>query len=67
MSSVTLSYLVPASWLRQVHISDAMISFQVTNLFLIADSAWRGRDPEQSASANASLPKTFTLNLNLTF
>jgi TonB-linked SusC/RagA family outer membrane protein len=67
MNTLTLSYLVPASLLKPGHISDMMLSLQATNLFLIADRAWHGRDPEQSTSANASLPKTFTFSLSINF
>jgi hypothetical protein len=67
MNSITLSYLFHDKWTEALHVSDVMVSFQVTNLFLIAQKEWHGRDPEQSTSANASLPKTFTLNLNINF
>jgi TonB-linked SusC/RagA family outer membrane protein len=67
LNSVTLSYLFHDKWVEAMHVSDVMLSLQVTNLFLIAHKEWHGRDPEQSASANASLPKTFTLNLNINF
>ncbi|MDR0844123.1 MAG: hypothetical protein LBN71_02795, partial [Tannerella sp.] len=64
---LTLSYLVGDKFIKSLKLSDAMLSFQVTNLFLIADKKWHGRDPEQSNSSNASLPKTFTMTLNVNF
>lgn len=67
MNSVTLSYLFHDAWTKALHVSDVMLSLQVTNLFLVAHREWHGLDPEQSTSANASLPKTFTINLNINF
>jgi TonB-linked SusC/RagA family outer membrane protein len=67
MNSITLSYLFHNRWTAALHVSDVMLSLQVTNLFLIAPKEWHGRDPEQSSSANASLPKVFTLNLSIDF
>jgi TonB-linked SusC/RagA family outer membrane protein len=67
MNSATISYLFHDGWTKALHVSDVMLSFQVTNLFLIAHKEWHGYDPEQSANANASLPRTFTLNLNINF
>lgn len=66
MSSLSLTYLIPERIAKSMHIADAMLSLQVTNLFLIANKAWNGRDPEQT-SKNASLPSTYTFNLNLNF
>jgi hypothetical protein len=67
MNSITLGYLLSSKITKPLGLSDAIVSFQVTNLFLIADSKWHGRDPEQSNSSNASLPKTFTMSLNVNF
>jgi hypothetical protein len=66
MNNITLSYMIPNKFTKRMLISDAMISIQATNIFLIADSKWQGRDPEQT-SGNASLPSTFTFNVNLNF
>jgi TonB-linked SusC/RagA family outer membrane protein len=67
MNSASLSYLFHDKWTEALHVSDVMLSFQVTNLFLIAHKEWHGLDPEQNVNANASLPRTFTLNLNVNF
>jgi hypothetical protein len=67
MNSATLSYLLSNKITKPMGIADAIVSLQVTNLFLIADSKWHGRDPEQSNSSNASLPRTFTMSLNVNF
>jgi TonB-linked SusC/RagA family outer membrane protein len=67
MNSATLSYLFHDRWTKALHVSDVMLSFQVANLFLVAHEEWHGMDPEQSDTANASLPETFTLNLNINF
>jgi TonB-linked SusC/RagA family outer membrane protein len=67
MNSVTLSYLFDKDLVAPLHISDVMLSFQVTNLFLIAHREWHGLDPEQNVSANASLPRTFTFSIGVNF
>ncbi len=67
LNSVVLSYNIPNKLTKQVGVSNMMLSFEATNLWLLADSKWRGFDPELSSSANATQPKTFTFNLNITF
>jgi TonB-linked SusC/RagA family outer membrane protein len=67
MNSLSVNYLLPESFLSRFGIRSMDISFQTTNLFLVADKAWRGRDPEQSSSANVRPPATFTLGLQTSF
>ncbi|MDR0511177.1 MAG: SusC/RagA family TonB-linked outer membrane protein [Rikenellaceae bacterium] len=67
LNSLSVRYRFGDRTMKYVGVKDMAVSFQATNLFLIADKAWKGRDPEQSASANVRLPKTFTLNLDISF
>lgn len=66
MRSLGLSYYVPTHKLRSWGIESAMISLQATNLFFVADKAWGGMDPE-SGYAAVPTPRTYTLNVSLTF
>ncbi|MDR3329603.1 MAG: SusC/RagA family TonB-linked outer membrane protein [Prevotellaceae bacterium] len=67
MGSLSLSYIFPDEMLKPLRISGLMLMAQATNLFLLAHEEWHGFDPEQGASANSPLPKTFTLSLNINF
>jgi TonB-linked SusC/RagA family outer membrane protein len=67
MNSLGVNYLLRGETLKKFGVQTMDLSFQVTNLFLIADRAWRGRDPEQSSSANVRPPSTYTLGLSLSF
>ncbi|MDR2131354.1 MAG: SusC/RagA family TonB-linked outer membrane protein [Odoribacteraceae bacterium] len=67
MNNLNISYLLPDNFVNLLGVHNMDISFQATNLFLIADKAWRGRDPEQSGSANVRPPSTFTLGVNMSF
>ncbi|MDR1527556.1 MAG: SusC/RagA family TonB-linked outer membrane protein [Dysgonamonadaceae bacterium] len=66
MNSLSLIYLLPGKLTKALQISDAVLMLQVSNLFLIADKKWNGRDPEQT-SERASLPKTYSLRLTVNF
>jgi TonB dependent receptor. len=66
MRSLELSYNIPTSVLKKWGIESAMVSLQGTNLFFVADKAWGGMDPE-SGYASVPIPRTYTLNLSLTF
>ena len=67
MNRLGLSYILRGNSLRISGVQSLEFSFDMTNLFLIADKAWRGRDPEQSTSANVRPPSTYTLGVNLSF
>ena len=68
LNGLSLGYLFEGNnSLKSMGISSMNISFETTNLFLIADKRWHGRDPEKGASSNASLPRTFTCNIGITF
>lgn len=66
LGNLNLSYMFPGKIVHKIGAQDMMVSLQATNLFLITDKRWHGRDPETLGS-NASLPKTYTLNLNISF
>lgn len=66
MRSLSLTYNFKQKALTKLGISNLSVSLQATNLFLVADKAWHGRDPE-SGNSNIPLPRTYTLNLDLTF
>lgn len=67
LKSVSLRYIIPHHFCKRFGASSADVSFQATDLFLIAHKAWNGFDPESGRSANVPIPKTFTLSLNLRF
>lgn len=66
LGSLSLKYMFPRNIARKIGAQDMMASLQATNLFLITDKRWHGRDPE-TMGANASLPRTYTLNLMVNF
>lgn len=67
LSSATLRYIFPEKVCSTIGARAAHISFQAGNLFMIADKAWNGYDPESGLSANVAIPRTFTFTLNLSF
>ena len=66
LSSVSLTYIFTDRICDRLRIQNMSVSLQATNLFLWTDKMWYGRDP-QNTSKNASLPRTFTLNVNMSF
>jgi hypothetical protein len=67
MNNLSVNYLLRGEALKRFGVQSMDISFQTTNLFLIADKAWRGRDPQQTDSANVRPPSTYTLGFSLSF
>lgn len=67
LNNISLSYMLPEQWLKKMRVSNMSFTLQATNLFLIADKAWLGFDPEMGKSANVSLPRTYTFNMNINF
>lgn len=68
MANLTLAYRIPGEWSkRHLGLNDINVSFQASNLFLIADKAWNGFDPMMGPNANVAVPRIFSLNLNVTF
>lgn len=66
LGSLNLSYMLPWNATKTIGAQNIMVSLQATNLFLITDKRWHGRDPETLGS-NSSLPRTYTLNLQVSF
>jgi hypothetical protein len=67
LNSLGLSYLLPDEVLKPAGLSSVAFSLEATNLFLLANKKWHGRDPVQGSDANASLPGTFTFSTSITF
>ncbi|MDR0544346.1 MAG: SusC/RagA family TonB-linked outer membrane protein [Odoribacteraceae bacterium] len=67
MNNINLSYMFDDELLKKLRLSSVLFTFETTNLFLIADKRWHGRDPQKGANSNASLPKTFTFSASITF
>jgi hypothetical protein len=66
MNNLKFSYIIPNKIVKNYNLSNVTVSFETTNVFLIADKRWHGRDPENT-SLNATLPPTYTCNLNISF
>ncbi|QXP66638.1 SusC/RagA family TonB-linked outer membrane protein [Polaribacter sp. AHE13PA] len=71
LRNVLLQYSLPKSLIEKAGFSNAVVKFQVDNLFVLADKRLQGMDPE-TANFNTSfwggslpLPKTFTLGISL--
>ena len=67
LKSLTLNYILPNRIRNYFGVSNMVVGFQASNLFLIADKAWRGFDPDMGKSANVSIPKTYSMNVNISF
>lgn len=66
LKSIAVSYSLPESFLKQLHISSAQVRFQASNLFVIAGKEWRGLDPETPQGSIPVLP-IYSLGLNISF
>lgn len=66
LKSATLVYRVDRDLLKKWAMSDLSLTFQVANLFTIADKKWQGLDPE-SSGANIPLLPTYSFGLNVSF
>lgn len=70
LKDLTIGYRIPKSVLGKSGISNANVSFQATNLWLIySDKKLSGIDPEFFLSGGVSSPvsRMYTMTLNLTF
>lgn len=70
MKEISLGYQLPASAVKALRLSSAMVKLQATNLFLLyADRKLNGQDPEffNTGGVAAPVPKQFTLTVNLGF
>lgn len=66
MKEISITYDFPKKLLQPLHLSDASVKLQATNLFLIySDKKLNGQDPEffRSGGVAAPVPKQFTLTL----
>ena len=70
LKNVRLSYTVPGSWARKIRATNAAISFEAQNLFLLySDKKLNGQDPEFFSAGGVALPqpRLFTTSLVLGF
>ena len=69
LSSLTLSYSLQKSLLKNTPFSSASISFSTQNLFTIAAKELKGQDPSQAgfSKPNLSIRPTYTFGLNVAF
>lgn len=66
MKEISLTYDLPATFMKKIGLSNASIKVQGTNLFLIyADKKLNGQDPEfvNSGGVATPMPKQFTFTL----
>lgn len=66
LNSLSLNYMLDKKALSIIGIESASVGVQATNLFFITDKKWGGMDPE-SGYAAVPQPRTFTMNISLTF
>lgn len=62
---ISLAYNLPDSWLKRMRVSSANLGFSVSNIFTIADKAWKGQDPELPGVGSTALPQVPAYNLNV--
>lgn len=70
LKNVRLSYNVPGSWARKIKATNAAISFEAQNIFLLySDKKLNGQDPEFFSAGGVALPqpRLFTTSLVLGF
>lgn len=68
LKEVSVSYDLPKKWLSTLHVSDATLKMQATNLCLLyADKKLNGQDPEfvNSGGVASPVPRQFTMTLRL--
>lgn len=68
LKSITLSYSLPAQWMRSLRIQSAQLRAQAQNLVLWADKKLKGQDPEALVTGvGIPSPKTVSLGLSIDF
>ncbi|WP_343561514.1 SusC/RagA family TonB-linked outer membrane protein [Sphingobacterium sp.] len=67
--SIQIGYRIPESFIRQMHLMSANVSFSMTNVFRVVSKDWKGQDPELPGSGTSALPQvpTYNLGLNVSF
>ncbi len=66
LRNINIQYLAKKNILKRIGTESLSFNFQVENLFLFANKAWGGRDPE-SGGSNTPLPKVYTFGINAGF
>jgi hypothetical protein len=70
MKNIRLTYNVPGSWVHKIGATNAAISVEAQNMFLLySDSKLNGQDPEFFSSGGVALPqpRLFTTSIILGF
>ena len=70
LKNVRLSYNVPGSWVRKIRASNASISIEAQNMFLLySDKKLNGQDPEFFSAGGVALPqpRLFTTSISIGF
>lgn len=63
-TQMALTWDIPSKWCRTVGLTNAQLSFNVNNVFVIADKRFNGFDPELG---NSVMPRVFSLGVNIGF
>ncbi|MNG70079.1 Vitamin B12 transporter BtuB [compost metagenome] len=63
------NYALPPSLLQPMHLSQASVTFSMSNVFTIASKEWKGQDPEILGVGSSALPQlpTYDLSINVSF
>ncbi len=68
VQSVRLGYKLPKAWMKRMGISNASVSLEGRNLWVIASNYTNYLDPETMGNPFAQpIPKSFTIGLNVNF
>ncbi len=70
LKDIKLSYQLPTSWLKNVSIQSASLSFSINNVWLLySDKKLNGMDPEFFSAGGVALPvqRTYNFSLNVNF
>lgn len=68
LKSITLSYSLPARWMKALRIQSAQLRAQAQNLVLWADKKLKGQDPEALITGvGVPSPKTTSIGLSIDF
>jgi TonB-linked SusC/RagA family outer membrane protein len=70
LKSVRLSYTIPGSWASKIRATNAQVSLEAQNLYLLySDSRLNGQDPEFFSSGGVALPqpRLITASVSLGF
>lgn len=70
LKEISFDYSMPKEWLSPLHIADANIKLQATNIWLVyADKKLNGNDPEffNTGGVASPMPRQYTLTLRVGF